>query len=134
MYAIRVQAAQHVFHAIEDAVVAPACFVHVLQVKLHGALDQRRVVIQRWRETGPQWRADPATQMRLVRNLPAKGRQRGPHAGEDAGGGIDQGSVKIEEPVIEAPVTHAPRPASAATAGSTLPSQNSRNAPPPVEI
>src|SRR3954462_1093419 len=53
------------------------------------------------------------------------------NAGKDADGGVDEGAVEIEE------IQHyflSARALRAATAGSSLPSRNSRNAPPPVEM
>ena len=51
-------------------------------------------------------------------------------AARDAERGVDQRAVEVEEQRPHQPA----RTSSAATAGSVLPSRNSRNAPPPVEM
>src|SRR6185437_3592136 len=101
-----------------------------LVVVRHRRLDAFGVVVQERREAVPQRRADPAAQFRMCRRGHVQPRQRMLHAGGDAVLGIDQGAVEIEQ----AEHYFAARAFNAVTAGSSLPSRNSRNAPPPVEM
>src|SRR6185437_14434610 len=113
-----------------DFVFLPAQRVEALVVVLHRRLDPFGVVIQQRREAVPQRRADPAAQFLVRRCRHIQPRQRVFHAGGDAVLGIDQGTVEVEQ----AKHYFAARAFSAVTAGNSLPSRNSRKAPPPVEM
>ena len=127
---VRMQRPDGLADAGVHLVLEPAVRLEAFQIVLDGGFDPGRIAQQR-HETGAQRRADPAPQFLLGRDRMFQLRQRVRDAAGDADGRIDQRAVQIEE---QRGATHAPRASSAATAGSVLPSRNSRNAPPPVEM
>ncbi|KAG1390196.1 hypothetical protein G6F58_013061 [Rhizopus delemar] len=128
------QRAQGVFHLRVHRVLAPALGVEAFTVVAHRLFHPRRFNEQR-REGGAQRRTDPAQQCLLRRYRMVHLLQRIGDARGNADLRIDQRTVEVEEQDITATIgAHAPRASRAATAGSVLPSRNSRNAPPPVEM
>src|SRR4029077_20171208 len=99
--------------------------------------DARLVVTEHARKRLPERRNDSGAQHIAPPQLRADALERMRKARGDAGLRIDQRAVEIEQhqPARRRPRNiHHARASSAATAGSFMPSRNSRNAPPPVEM
>ena len=113
-----------------DHMFAPTAGVETLVVVTDGCFDSFGIIVQQRRKTLTQWWSDPLAQWFIRRRWNIQFCQRIFHAHRDAMFGVDQRSVEVEQTQHYSEA----RALSAVTAGSSLPSRNSRKAPPPVEM